>query len=113
MLIRSSLRHLWQQRGLTALALLAIGLAVALCVAVWQTNSSAVASFANTSQRLQGSATHVIQAGPQGISHEWYAQQRRSGLFREASPKNRKAQSSYPPRIQKGASAANGRPCWA
>ncbi len=87
MLVRSSLRHLWQQRGLTALALMAIGLAVALCVAVWQTNSSAVASFANTSQRLQGSATHLIQGGPQGIALEWYVEQRRNGTFREASPK--------------------------
>ena len=87
MLLRSSWRHLRQQRGLTALALIAIGLAVALCVAVWQTNSSAVASFATTAQRLQGDATHTIQAGPAGISSEWYAAERRSGALRLASPK--------------------------
>ena len=87
MLLRSSLRHLWRQRGLTTLALLAIGLAVALCVAVWQTNSSAVASFANTAERLQGVATHLIQGGPQGIDHAWYVEQRRSGRLQVASPK--------------------------
>ena len=90
MLLRSSLRHLWQQRGLTSLALLAIGLAVALCVAVWQTNSSAVASFATTSERLQGDATHIIQGGPQGIDHRWYVEQRREGILRVASPKLQK-----------------------
>ena len=87
MLLRSSIRHLWQQRGLASLALAAIGLAVALCVAVWQTNRSAVASFDSAAQRLQGDATHTIQAGPNGISPEWYAAQRRSGLLRQASPK--------------------------
>ena len=90
MLLRSSIRHLWQQRGLTSLALLAIGLAVALCVAVWQTNSSAVASFAASSQRLQGDATHIIQGGPQGIDHRWYAEQRRQGTLVLASPKLQK-----------------------
>jgi putative ABC transport system permease protein len=87
MLLRASIRHLWQQRGLAALALLAIGLAVALCVAVWQTNRSAVASFGTAAQRLQGDATHTIHAGPNGIAPAWYAEQRRQGILRLASPK--------------------------
>jgi putative ABC transport system permease protein len=86
MLRRSSLRGLAAQPWQTGLALLGIALGVAIVIAVDLANGSARRAFALSLQAVNGTATHQLVGGPQGIEDSVYARLRTELGIRRSAP---------------------------
>ena len=86
MLRRSSLRGLAAQPWQTGLALLGIALGVAIVIAVDLANGSARRAFALSLQTVNGTATHQLVGGPQGIDDSVYARLRTELGIRRSAP---------------------------
>ena len=79
---RHFLRHPWQ--GL--LAIVGVGLGVAVVVSIDLANASALRAFSLSSEAVAGRATHRIVAGPAGLPEELFVELRLHRGLRPAAP---------------------------
>lgn len=83
---RSSLRHLSHHRWQAALAILGVGLGVAVVLAVDLAVSSARRGFTLSAETIAGRATHQVVAGPRGIPDHAFARVRELPGVEAAAP---------------------------
>ncbi len=75
-------RHPWQ----ALLAVLGVGLGVAVVVSIDLANASALRAFALSSEAVTGRATHRITGGPAGVPEELFARLRSNHGVRPSAP---------------------------
>lgn len=85
-LARLSRRHLAHHPLQVALAVLGVGLGVAVVVAIELANGSALEAFELSSEAVIGKATHQIVGGPAGVAEEVFVELRRGGAPRPSAP---------------------------
>jgi putative ABC transport system permease protein len=86
LLRRSSARHLSHHRWQAALAVLGVGLGVAVVLAVDLAVSSARRGFTISAETVAGRATHQVVAGPAGLPDRSYAAIRSLSPVEAAAP---------------------------
>ena len=80
MLWAASLRHLLRHPAQLALALIGLSLGVATIIAVDIATASSRRAFELSMDAVNGSATHQIVGGPQGIDEGVYVELRTRGI---------------------------------
>ena len=83
---RASLRHLGHHPWQLGLAILGVGLGVAVMVAIDIANGSAQRAFELSSDAVTGKATHTIEGGVSGLSEELYRRLRIDLQVRPSAP---------------------------
>ena len=83
---RASLRHLRHHPWQLSLAILGVGLGVAIMVAIDLASGSALRAFELSSSAVLGKATHTIEGGAVGISEEIYRRLRTELGVRSVAP---------------------------
>lgn len=85
-LLRASLRHLFQHPWLTALSIIGVALGVAVVTGVDLANESAARAFRVAAETVAGRATHQIVGGPAGLPEELYRSLRVDRGIRPSAP---------------------------
>ncbi len=86
LLRRASVRHLWVHRWQTGLAILGVGLGVAVVLAVDLAVSSARVGFTLSAETVAGRSTHRAEAGPAGLDDGAYRRLRSVAGVTAAAP---------------------------
>lgn len=86
LIFASSFRHLLRHPAQLAVLLAGLALGVATISAIDLAIASARRAFSQSLQAVNGSATHQVVAGPQGIREELYVDLRIRGPMRELAP---------------------------
>src|SRR5437016_4782954 len=81
-----SARHLWEEKGRTALTLLGVALGVAVYVAIRLANHSAMASFSETVDAVAGRANVQMSASGAGFDERLFPRIRTTPGVRVAAP---------------------------
>ena len=83
---RASLRHLQRHPWQSSLAILGVGLGVAVMIAIDVASGSAQRAFELSSSTLTGKATHSVEGGAEGLPADTYRRLRLELGIRPAAP---------------------------